>query len=302
VTAAPPLELTGLTKFYGRHRGVEDLSLTVRRGEVLGFLGPNGAGKTTTMRLVLDLIRPDRGGIRVFGTDVRRDPVACRTRIGYLPGDLVLYEKLTGREILAFLARLRPGCDLGYAAALADRFDLDLSRPTRELSKGNRQKLGIVQALLHSPDLVLLDEPAGGLDPVAQRELHALLRELAVSGRAVFLSSHVLSDVERIADRVAIVRDGRLAVVEQVAALKARAPRRLELDFAEPVPAAEFAALPGVRAATAVGSVVHCEVVGPVGDLLRHATRHPLVNVVSREPDLEDIFLEYVEEEPSHVG
>jgi ABC-2 type transport system ATP-binding protein len=269
---------------------------------VLGFLGPNGAGKTTTMRLVLDLIRPDRGTIEVFGTNVRRDPVAARRRIGYLPGDLVLYEKLTGREILAYLGRLRTSTDPQYETKLADRLDLDLDRPTAELSKGNRQKLGVVQALAHRPDLVVLDEPAGGLDPVAQRELNALLREIAASGQTVFLSSHVLSDVERVADRVAIVRDGQLAVVEHVTTLKARAPRRLELDFAAPVAAEEFAALPGVRAATSVGSTVHCEVVGPVGELLRHATKHDLLNVTSHEPDLEEIFLHYVEEEvPSHA-
>ena len=191
----------------------------------------------------------------------------------------------------------------GTLDELAERLALDLHRPLHTLSKGNRQKVGVVQAFMHEPELLVLDEPTSGLDPLLQREFRRLVEESRARGATTFLSSHVLREVEEVAGRVAIIRNGRLAVVEHVTTLKARAPRRLELDFAAPVPAEEFAALAGVRAATSAGSVVHCEVVGPVGELLRHATRHELLNVTSHEPDLEEIFLHYVEEEvPAHAG
>lgn len=289
------IETEALTKFYGRQRGVQDLTLGVGPGEVFGFLGPNGAGKTTTIRLLMDLIRPTSGTIRVLGHDLRRDPVPARSRTGYLPGDLELYRDMSGHQLLAFLARLRPGSDLAYAAELAERLDLDLSRHVHDLSKGNRQKLGVVQALMHRPDLLILDEPSSGLDPLAQREFHALIRDAAMTGRTVFFSSHVLDEVERVADRVGIILDGRLAVVDTVAALKSKALRVLELEFAAPVPAGAFRAIPGVRSAAAHEAFLRCEVIGPVGELMRAAAAKGLVNVISHEPDLEEIFLSYIE-------
>lgn len=283
MTDAPALSLEHLTKFYGRRRGVEDLSMHVDRGEIVGFLGPNGAGKTTTMRMVLDLIRPTSGTVHVFGVSLRTRSVGALRAVGYLPGTLALYDELTGHELLRFLARLRPGSDLGYAARLAGRLDLDLSVRCRVLSKGNRQKVGLVQALMHRPALLVLDEPTSGLDPLAQREVHALVREVADDGGAVFFSSHVLSEVERIAHRVAIVSEGRLAVLDDVGKLKARAVRHLELEFASAPPAAPFAAVPGVRRVNGEGNLLRCEVVGPVGELLRRAVAFDLLNVVSWE-------------------
>jgi ABC-2 type transport system ATP-binding protein len=287
------IETESLTKYFGRQRGVEELTLAVGPGEVFGFLGPNGAGKTTTIRLLMDLIRPTRGSVRVLGYDLRRDAVAARRRIGYLPGDLELYPDMSGRELLAFFASLRSGADLGYAARLADRLDLPLARHVRDLSKGNKQKLGVVQAFMHRPDLLILDEPSSGLDPLVQREFHALVRAAAGEGRTVFFSSHVLAEVERIADRVGIVLSGHLAVVDRIAELKARALRVLDLDFAAPQPPEPFGRVAGVRAVSAHGTFVRCEVVGPVGDLMRLAAGHGLVNVTSHEPDLEQIFVSY---------
>ena len=288
------IETEALTKFYGRQRGVENLTLGVGPGEVFGFLGPNGAGKTTTIRLMMDLIRPTSGTVRVLGYDLRQNPVPARRRIGYLPGDLELYRDMSGRELLAFLASLRPGADLGYAGQLAERLDLDLSRHVHDLSKGNKQKLGVVQAFMHRPVLLILDEPSSGLDPLVQREFHALVREVAGAGGTVFFSSHVLDEVERVADRVGIILEGHLAVVDTVAALKSRALRVLELEFAAPVPAGPFRAIPGVRAVSAHQPFLRCEVIGPVGQLMRLAAGKGLVNVISHEPDLEEIFQSYI--------
>ena len=289
------IETEALTKFYGRQRGVENLTLGVGPGEVFGFLGPNGAGKTTTIRLLMDLIRPTSGTIGVLGYDLRRDAVPARRRIGYLPGDLELYRNMSGRELLAFFASLRPGADLAYAEELAGRLDLDLSRHVHDLSKGNRQKLGVAQALMHRPELLILDEPSSGLDPLVQREFHALIREVADAGGTVFFSSHVLDEVERVADRVGIILEGHLAVVDTVPALKARALRVLELEFAAQVPAGPFRAIRGVRAVSAHQAFLRCEVIGPVGELMRLAAAKGLVNVISHEPDLEQIFLSYIQ-------
>ena len=212
-----------LTKFYCESRGVVDLSFEVEAGEVFGFLGPNGAGKTTTIRLMLDLIRPNAGTLELFGLAAQKDSVAIRRRIGYLPGDLRLYERLTARELLRYFAALRGLDGLGEGESLAERFDLELDRPIRSLSKGNRQKVGLVQAFLHRPDLLLLDEHTAGLDPLVQITFNELLREVAAEGRTVFLSSHILSEVQRLADRVAIIREGSLELVEAVDTLRARA-------------------------------------------------------------------------------
>jgi ABC-2 type transport system ATP-binding protein len=283
----------GLTKDYGRGHGVFDLDLAVREGEIFGYLGPNGAGKTTTIRLLLDLIRPTRGRAELLGLDVRRDSVELRRRLGYVPGDLSLYDGLTGRELVNYFASLRGGAGRREADALAARLELDLARQIRQLSKGNRQKVGLVQALMHRPDLLVLDEPTAGLDPLAQEAVHELLREAAADGRTVFLSSHLLAEVERIAHRVGILREGRLVVVEEVGALKARAVRHLEFQFAGPVPDSAFAGLPGVRSARADGAWVRLEVEGEVDAAVKAAAAYEVVNVTSHEPDLEEIFLAY---------
>ncbi|MCX2953694.1 ABC transporter ATP-binding protein [Lentzea sp. NEAU-D7] len=282
-----------LTKRYGDTTALHDLDLEVRQGEVYGLLGPNGAGKTTTLRLLIDVIRPTRGSITLFG-----EPMSprLRGRIGYLPGELVLYDRLTGADYLRFCGALRDHTDLGEATTLAKRLDLDLDRRTDELSKGNRQKLGLVQAFAHRPDLVILDEPASGLDPLAQREFHAYLREYVDGGGTALFSSHVLSEVEHVADRVGILLAGSLVVEDTVASLKANALRELTFTFAEEVAAATFSGIAGVKAVQATGNEVLCRVTGAVGELVRTAARFPLLNVTSHEPDLEEIFVHYTEE------
>ena len=281
-----------LTKQYGTRRGVEGLTFTVRRGEVLGFLGPNGAGKTTTIRLLLDLIRPTSGRVELFGLDSRRDSVAIRRRIGYLPGELRLYERLTGRELVTYFAHLRGLEGLGEAPAIARRFELELDVPIRTLSKGNRQKLGLVQAMMHRPELLILDEPTSGLDPLVQQAFYELLEAARQEGRTAFVSSHVLPEVQRIADRVAIVSEGRLQLVETVERLRARAFTRVEATFAVPPPRDVFRDLPGVRELDRHGLVVLFALEGSIDPLVKALARFEVLALDVHEADLEDVFLD----------
>ena len=216
-----------------------------RPGEVVGYLGPNGSGKTTTIRLLLDFIRPTKGRAEIFGMHARLDSLAIRRRVGYLPGELSAYEGLTGWELLTYFANLRGGVDWTYAETLAERLELDLTRKIRTLSRGNKQKVGLVQAFMGKPELLILDEPTGGLDPLMQQEFYRMVREAKLQGQTVFLSSHVLAEVERIADRVGIIREGSLVLDEEVAALKAKALRQLEIHFTEPAPIEAFRDIPG---------------------------------------------------------
>jgi beta-exotoxin I transport system ATP-binding protein len=271
---------------------VQELELTVEAGEVFGFLGPNGAGKTTTIRLLLDLIRPTSGRLEVFGLDARRDSVAIRRRLGYLPGDLRLYNGLTGRELLAYFASLRGLDGPGDGERLAARLELELDRPLGDLSTGNRQKAGLVQAFMHRPELLVLDEPTTGLDPLVQQVFHELVRETAADGRTVFLSSHVLAEVQQLADRVAVLRDGRVELLESVEALRARASARLEATFASPPPPGVFAALPGIRELERRGDVVAFALEGPADPLVKALARFEVVALDVREADLEDVFLD----------
>ncbi len=285
------IEAEKVTKFYGASRGVVDLSFEVEAGEVFGFLGPNGAGKTTTIRLMLDLIRPNAGKIELFGLDAQEDSVAIRRRIGYLPGDLHLYERLTARELLRYFAALRGLDGLGDGEQLAERFELELDRPIKALSKGNRQKVGLVQAFLHRPDLLLLDEPTAGLDPLVQITFNDLLREVAAEGRTVFLSSHILSEVQRLADRVAIIREGTLELVDAVEKLRARAFVRVEATFAKVPPKKAFAGVPGVRELERRGPVVLFALEGSADPLIKALARYEVLALDSHEADLEDFFL-----------
>jgi ABC-2 type transport system ATP-binding protein len=285
------IALEKLTKSYGTNRGIIDVDLAVEEGEIFGFLGPNGAGKTTTIRTMLDLIRPTSGRALVFGIESSADPVAIHRRVGYIPGEFNLYDRLTGKQTLEYFANLRGGVDRAYQASLIERFELDPSRRFREYSKGNKQKVGVVIALQHRPEMLVLDEPTSGLDPLVQQTFFSTLRETVADGATVFLSSHILSEVEKSCNRVAIIRDGRLAKVDTVEALRDLAHHQVELRFSGPVPAAEFEALPGVSEVTVDDHVLRMRVSGAITPVVQAAARYELLDFVSREPSLEETFL-----------
>ncbi|MCU1470785.1 MAG: transporter [Glaciihabitans sp.] len=287
------IHTSGLTKNYGSVTALADLNLDVQRGEIFGFLGPNGAGKSTTIRTLLDQIRPTAGTATVLGLDSHADSLAIRRRIGYVPGDLALYPNLTGAETIRYFARLRGGVDHVFIDELAGRLQADLSKKVKEYSTGNRQKIGLIQAFMHRPELLILDEPNAGLDPLMQQEFLKLLAEARDAGSTVFLSSHTLSEVERIADRVGIIRDGQLVVVERIDDLKRKAVRRLDFEFARPVAPDVFSGVSGLRDVAVDGVHAHVSYEGPVTELLRAASTHEVVNLTSREADLEEIFLTY---------
>jgi ABC-2 type transport system ATP-binding protein len=280
-----------LTKSYGSHRGIIDIDLEVQEGEAFGFLGPNGAGKTTTIRTLLDHIRPTSGRATIFGIDTTADPISIHRRLGYLPGEFALYDKLTGGQTIEYFANLRGGVDKAYQQALMDRLDLDTSRKFKEYSKGNKQKVGLVVALQHRPDLLLLDEPTSGLDPLVQQTFYEVIREAKAEGRTVFLSSHILSEVEKTADRVAIIRDGRLVKVDRVEALRDLAHHQVELRFAGEVPVGAFAVLPGVSDVSAEENLLRMRVSGSITPVVREAANYDLLDFISREPSLEETFL-----------
>src|SRR5215213_3252531 len=266
------IETEKLTKAYGRKaRGIEDVDLAVQGGEIFGFLGPNGAGKTTTIRILLDLIRPTSGEAKVFGVVSSRDPVAIHRHLGYLPGEWNLYDRLTGSETIRYFANLRGGVDEAYVDELVQRLDLDPSRRFREYSRGNKQKVGLITALQHRPELLILDEPTSGLDPLVQQTFNELLFEARGEGRTVFLSSHIISEVERTCDRVAIIRDGRIVRLDTVEGVRNLAAHEVELRFAAPVAAAPFQAIPGVTNLIEEGRTLRMLVTGPIAPVVRLA-------------------------------
>ncbi len=270
--------------------------MTVERGEIFGFLGPNGAGKTTTIRTLLDLLHPSGGSARIFGHDSRSDSVAIRARLGNLPGDFGFGKHTTGREALSLLARLRGVAGLDRAEDLAGRFRADLARPLGQLSRGNRQKVGLILALFHQPELLILDEPTSGLDPLMQEEFLALVCEERKRGCTVLLSSHELDEVERVCDRVGIIRDGRLIAVERVADLIGKTQRRVSVEFAEPIDLADLRGCPGVTALVVDGARVTFRVAGDVDPVVKAISRRTVVDLEFARPTLEEVFLTYYED------
>lgn len=297
------ITIHGLTKSYGRVQALRGIDLEIHRGEIFGFLGPNGAGKTTTIRCLLDLIRPDTGTLRVLGLDPQTDPVAVHARTGYLPGELALEDNLTAEQQLRFFAALRgKRLDWGYVRQLAERLTLDLRRPIKNLSKGNKQKVGVIQALMHRPEVLLLDEPTAGLDPLLQHEVLRLVLEARAQGATVFFSSHILSEVQEIADRVGIIRQGRLVEVAETQALVQRSWRRVHLRLREPVAASTLTAIPGVRLLSAgEGSSLLLQVEGEMDALIKAVAQFPVIEFETERPSLEEVFLAYyASEEHEH--
>ncbi len=282
-----------LTKMYGKRRGLAGLDLEVRAGEVYGFLGPNGAGKTTTIRILLDLIRPTSGRASVFGESPRAGGPALRRRLGYLPGDFTVSGNQTTRQLLTHLGFLRGGVPASRIADLAERFDLDVSARIGSLSKGNRQKIGVVQAFMHEPELLILDEPTIGLDPLIQQRFLELVAQARTAGQTVFMSSHVLSEVQQSADRVGIVRDGRLVAVEAVETLRRRAVRRVLVQFDDPIPAEAFRDVDGVSHVEIHDTQLRCRLAGRADGLLKAVARFPVAEITVEDPDLEELFFAY---------
>lgn len=284
-----------LTKFYGPTRGVEDLNLEIQTGEIFGFLGPNGAGKTTTVRLLLGLIRPTRGQATIFGLDTWQDAVAIKERLGVLSEALSLYEGMSGAEFLLFMDQLQPQQTPTLRDELADRLKLsqrDLGRRIRDYSRGMRQKLGIIQAFQHDPELLILDEPTEGLDPLMKHVFYELLDECRDHGRTIFLSSHILSEVERVCDRVAMIRDGRLVAIDRVETLQRRKVRRMEVTFAPGVEIDKIQ-LPGATIERIENHHVWLLVRGNAGPLIRELARYDVEDLVFERARLEEVFLEY---------
>jgi ABC-2 type transport system ATP-binding protein len=286
-----------LSKSYGEVRALRGVDLEVRVGEIFGFLGPNGSGKTTTIRCLLDLIRPSSGRVRVLGVDPQAEPLAVRARVGYLPGELRLDDNMTAHEVLRFFNRLRKGrAEEGYIRQLAERLDLDLGTPVKNFSKGNKQKVGIVQALMHRPELLLLDEPTSGLDPLMQQEVLRLIGSAREAGATVFFSSHVLSEVQEIAGRVAILRRGAVVEVAETTALINRALRRVRIRFREPEDTASLALLPGVKVlGTDDRGGLLLQVSGEMDGLIKALAALQVSDFETERPSLEEVFLAYYE-------
>jgi ABC-2 type transport system ATP-binding protein len=291
----PALRITRLFKDYGRVHAVRGIDLEVRRGEVFGFLGPNGAGKTTTIRCILDLLRPTSGVIEVLGLDPRRDGLNVRKLVAYVPGELRLPERMTGSQLVGSIARLRGGLDPARTRDLADRLGLDLSRRLRDLSSGNRRKVALLLAFASEAEIMVLDEPTNGLDPLMQHEFLRLVRDARDAGTTVFLSSHVLSEIQRAADRVAVLRAGKVVALGTVDELRGRARQRVDVWFVDSAPAEELAALPGLENQVVEGRRFAAVLSGPIQPLLEVLARNPVATMLIEEPDLEEAFLDLYE-------
>jgi ABC-2 type transport system ATP-binding protein len=291
MTAA--IETRGLTKDYGSGRGLFDLNLEVAEGDVIGYLGPNGAGKTTTIRLLMDLIHPTSGSARIFGLDCHRDAVEVKRHIGYVPGELPQFGGLRGSQIVAYMAGLRGGVDDKVVSEICDRFSLDLGQRFREYSRGNKQKLAILLGFMHRPRLLVLDEPTGGLDPLNQQAFYDLCREAKAAGATVFLSSHILSEVEHISDRVGIIRSGRLVRLAEMHELHEMRVHQVEIEFGGPVPLEGIRSAEGVEQVEAADHRVRCVVRGSFEPLMKALVNSDVVNLTSHEPSLEEVFLAY---------
>lgn len=288
-----PIKITGLSKYYGKSRGIVDLNLEVLQGEILGYLGPNGAGKTTTMRILMDFIRASEGTAQIFGMDSHKDSLNIRRNIGYLSTSPVLYENLTGRQFLTYCMNIKGQDETTSFIELAERLNCDLDKKIDTLSHGNKQKIAIIRALAHKPQLVIMDEPTTGLDPLVQNEFESIIREMAADGSTILFSSHVLSEVENICDRIAIIGNGKLITMENVSDLKSKQTRILTVTFADNVEAQTFGSVPGIKNVDIVNNQLSFEISGPIDSIIKAIAKYKVLDIKIHEPDLEEIFLSY---------
>ena len=295
------IQSSQLSKSYGRSRGIIDVTFDIQEGEVFGFLGPNGAGKTTTMRVLMGLLRPNSGSATIGKLDCWQDSTEVKKFVGYLPGEFTFDPGLRAAQIIEYLGHLRSGIDQSYLRTLVERLDFDPSKRFREYSRGNKQKLGLIQALMHKPRVLILDEPTSGLDPLNQQEFYKIAAEVRSTGCTIFLSSHVLPEVERTCDRVAIIREGRLVKIDHVSALKDIRQHDVEITFVGPASPSWFDAIPGI-ANVVVGADDHTlqlHMQGSLADVMRIAGEHGATNISTHEPTLEEVFLRFYEPEQS---
>jgi ABC-2 type transport system ATP-binding protein len=294
-TQAPVIEITQLRKTYGSIQAVKGISMSVEQGEIFGFLGPNGAGKTTTIRCMLDVIRPTAGSIRVLGLDAQHDTMALHQCIGYLPGDVRLPGDMTGRQVINYFSRLQ-GREPVLLAKLVQRFDVELKRPLRSYSKGMRQKIGVVLAFMCDPNVLILDEPTSGLDPLLQRTFNEFLLEEQARGKTIFMSSHIMSDVEKVCQRVAVIRRGELVTVEKVETLRQKAGQRITVEFGDQVTAEDLARIPGVSNIGTTNGAYHFNIGGSMDLLIKTLSQHEVIRLQAEEAPLEEVFLKFYEE------
>lgn len=294
VMVQSPLVVKNLTKAYGSSRGISNVSFALQPGEVFGFLGPNGAGKTTAIRTILDFIRPTSGSVQIFGLDSVRSSVAAKRFVGYLPGDFAAYPDLSGSQFMAYMASLDGTVDTHYTNSLVRRFAIQMDRPLRQLSKGNRQKLGLLQAFMHRPKLLILDEPTSGLDPLMQEAFYDLVAEVKTAGATVFVSSHNLGEVQRVCDRAAFIREGKLIAIEDVAQARSINIGRYTVLFDQPVLAKDFANVAGIEQVTEAGKKqLHFTVAGSIDGFIKALAKHKVQSIILQETQLEDIFMRY---------
>ena len=301
MTEEKVIEIENLTKMYGNHVGVKDLNLAVRKGEIMGFLGPNGAGKTTTIRSCLALLSKTAGEITIFGLDSHRDAVTIREKTGYLPGEFGLISSIKVSSYLKYLLSLRGCGSTEKMVSLAERLELDLDRKTNELSKGNKLKVGIIQSLMGDPDLIIMDEPTSGLDPLMKQEFYRILREEKRQRKTVFMSSHILADVERVCDRVAIIRKGQVKVVEEIQALQEKTGKVLEVEFGDPFTIDEFK-LEGVSGIQQDNDRIILTIHENLDGVIEAVSKHRILNMNLKTYSLEQLFLKYYAQEDSERG
>jgi len=294
-TQAPVIEITQLRKTYGSIQAVKGISMSVEQGEIFGFLGPNGAGKTTTIRCMLDVIRPTAGSIRVLGLDAQHDTMALHQCIGYLPGDVRLPGDMTGRQVINYFSRLQ-GREPVLLAKLVQRFDVELKRPLRSYSKGMRQKIGVVLAFMCDPNVLILDEPTSGLDPLLQRTFNEFLLEEQARGKTIFMSSHIMSDVEKVCQRVAVIRRGELVTVEKVETLRQKAGQRITVEFGDQVTTEDLSRIPGVSNVGTTNGAYHFNIGGSMDPLIKALSQHEVIRLQAEEAPLEEVFLKFYEE------